>query len=94
MTWISDLHEGKQRRLREVYDGPRGNGVRAHIGADEYDFGIWMMLVDMAVTRGAGVSAYDLADQSWHDRFRAGQAPGDAANEVIGIEMDEMGFSE
>ena len=49
----------------------------------------WMEMVDRAVWRLAGASAYDLTDYCYRDAYDSGESPGATARRAIAADRGE-----
>ena len=60
---------------------------------DHLGFYGYLRLADARITRKIGVGLMDLADRRWRDSYDEQVHPGEAADEAIAEEAEEMGIA-
>lgn len=87
MTWLDTLPaakvEGALAKARENNFTRAGRNFLEMAGGNDERFALWLMLADNAVSRFAGVGAFDLEDYLWRDAFDNGDSPRQAARDAL-----------
>lgn len=80
-NWVTELEPEKRAKLAALLHRPVGAQVRSYT-TDE-DFGIWMLVIESHLRRKLGIGVFDLADDTYRDKFDDGVPPLEVSSEIV-----------